>query len=98
VPPYASQPYGARAASSPNPVCITSLVCGILGVLGSVGCLLFGIPLGVVALVTGIIGLSQAREQSGEGKAMAIGGMCCGAVAIVLSLALFLLPFGFGRY
>ena len=92
-------PYGgAGATTGHNPVCVASLATGILGVLGSFGCIVLGFPLGVVAVVTGIIGVAQLRNQPGEGRAMAIAGICCGVVAIVLPFILFVLPFAFSVY
>ena len=79
-------------------MCIVSLTTGILGVLGSFACVVFGLPLGVVAVATGIIGLVQVRDQQGEGRALAIAGVGFGGLAIVLPIVLFLLAFRGGLY
>lgn len=94
----APPPTGPPRTSGPNPLSVVSLTAGILGILGSFGCVVFGIPLGIVAVATGIIGLSQSRGQQGENRTLAIAGLGCGAVAIVLPLVFLLLPFAFGLY
>ncbi len=95
--PYRGQGYSAGAGSGTNPVCVASLVAGMVGILTSAFCFFFSVPIGVVAVVTGIIGLVQIRSP-GEGRGMAIAGLCCGGLAIVLPVAFALLSFGFAFY
>lgn len=76
-----------------NPVCIASLIVGVAGVFGAVFCLILGMPFGIAAVVTGIVGLTQVGGGSALGKAMAIAGICCGFVAFFLPVALLI---GFG--
>ena len=72
------------------------MISGIVGVLAGFCCLIFGIPLGIVAVTLGIIGLAQVRDQQVQGRPMAIAGICCGVAAIVLPIILFVLQLGFG--
>lgn len=59
-------------------------------------CFVLGPPLGIAAVVTGIIGLTQLRAAPDQpGKALAVTGICLGVLAILwlfVSLALFTLP------
>lgn len=63
-----------------NALAIVSLVFGILSLTMGCCCLLY-IPLGLVAVICGILGIANA-EQSG-GKGMAIAGLVCGGLALV---------------
>ncbi len=69
---------------------IGALVCGIIGMLGCP-------PVGIVGLVLGIVAVvkaSQTPERYG-GKGLAIGGICTGAVSILVVpvlLSMILLP------
>lgn len=76
---------------------IGSLVCGILSLVTTVPgccCLPFFIlsgALGLVAVVLGIFGIQQCNQQGHGGKGMAIAGVACGGVALVLTLLLVVL-------
>ena len=56
----------------------------ILGIIANVCC---GFPVGIVALILGIIGLSKSKTMCGNGKGMAIAGIILGAVSIVWGIA-----------
>ncbi len=75
---------------------IISLVCGILGLVGI--CCYGGIPLGIVALVTGFLGLQNVNKDSMNfgGKSMAIAGMALGAAALVLNIIFIVLGIAIG--
>lgn len=60
---------------------IGSLVCGILSFFTC------GV-LGIVAIILGFLGLGKAKEQNGNGKGMAIGGMVTGALGILIGVFL----------
>lgn len=63
-----------------NALAITSLV------LSLVGLLVFGIPCGIGAIITGIIGLIKCNKANQKGKGMAIAGISVGAVDVVMVL------------
>lgn len=68
---------------------MTSLILGISGATGSFCCAFFAIPLGLAAVITGIVGLSQLKAAPAQhGRGHAIAGLCCGAVSLVLPIAL----------
>jgi prepilin-type processing-associated H-X9-DG protein len=78
--PYA-QPDYATAQGAPqqtNGWAVTSLVSGILG---------FCLPLvgGLVAIITGVVGLTRTRDPRVGGKGLAIAGISVGAASILLS-------------
>lgn len=56
----------------------------ILGIIANVCC---GFPVGIVALILGIIGLSKSKTMCGNGKGMAIAGIILGAVSVVWGVA-----------
>ncbi len=75
---------------------IISLVCGILGFVAI--CCYGGIPLGIVALVTGYLGLQNVNKDSINfgGKTMAIVGMALGAAALLLNIIFIILGIAVG--
>jgi DNA-directed RNA polymerase subunit RPC12/RpoP len=79
--PFTMEGTTLEAAGGSNVICVSSLVAGIIGIPT------FCIPLAsVIAIVLGIIGLNQT-SNSGEsaGRGMAIAGIVCGAVGLLLS-------------
>ncbi len=101
--PFASPGYvpnNKSSLSSPPPVSglgIASLVTGVIALITAVpGCcctplfLLSGL-LGLVAVVLGIFGLQECNRGEKSGKGMAIAGLACGGVALVLSVLLMIL-------
>jgi len=75
-------PYGGYAQVAPsigNGLAVTSLVFGIIG---------FCLPIigGLVAIVTGILGLSRTKDPRVGGRGLAIAGLVLGCVSIVVSL------------
>lgn len=59
--------------------------CGLISFIFSmVGIVIFGLICGIVALITGIIGVSTFDAAKQKNKWMAITGLCVGAVEIVI--------------
>jgi hypothetical protein len=93
-------PNDKRLYSSPQQasgLAIASLVTGILALIAALpGCcctplfLLSGV-LGLVAVVTRFFGLQECNRGEKTGKGMAIAGLVCGGIAIVLSVLLTIL-------
>lgn len=69
--------YGPANHTATNGLAVASLVCGILWIGGL---------LSVLALIFGIIALSQIRRQGGRGRGMAIAGTILGGLGIVLGM------------
>lgn len=72
------QPQGFNPQAVTSGKAITSLVCGIVGLL------FFGIVLGPIAAVFGHLALGEIKRNPAQkkGKGMAIAGLVCGYVAI----------------
>ena len=62
---------------------IASLICGIIALVGCCGAWYVGIPCGIAAVICGII---QCKKK--QSKGLAIAGIICGAIGIVLSIVI----------
>ncbi|MGW3606530.1 DUF4190 domain-containing protein [Micromonospora sp. NPDC005161] len=69
---------------------VTSLVFGILGVLG--GWCLFGLPC-LLAVVLGHVGLHDTRNNSKSGRGMAVAGLVLGYVFVAPMIMLTMMVF-----
>ncbi len=67
---------------------ILSLVFGLAAI--TIGWLCFGLPLGILALILGVVALSQIKRNPAlyGGKPLAIGGMVTGGIVLLVHLAL----------
>lgn len=84
--PFTMEGTTIEAAGASNGFCVASLVLGIIGI--PAGCTII-IPL--LAIVFGIIGLSQISSTEGAGgKGMAIAGIICGSLGTLIALATYL--------
>lgn len=61
-----------------NSLCLASFVCSLVGLL------IFGLPLGIVALITGIMGVVKFNSNTEKGKWMGITGICVGTFDIIM--------------
>jgi hypothetical protein len=70
-----------------NPLAIVSMVLGILSIPGCC-CWFASAPMAVAALVLGIIGMGKIRSspQEWKGGGMAIAGVVCASIGLILSL------------
>ncbi|MEO9138425.1 MAG: hypothetical protein ABI345_05100 [Jatrophihabitans sp.] len=85
-PPYGAPPlYGYPTAKAGNGKAVAAMVLGIASILL---CWLSVLDAAVIipAIVFGFLGLAQAKKRGGVGKAMAIAGLACAAVATVLAV------------
>jgi Domain of unknown function (DUF4190) len=71
-----------------NGLAVAALVLGIIGVVAGVTVILFflAFPLGVLALIFGLVGQANARKRDGAGRGQAIAGTVLGGVTIGLSI------------
>ena len=76
-PGYGGYPQPGRS----NGFAIAALVCGLVGLF------LFGVVLGVLALIFGIIGLRRANAGA-SGRGMAIAGIVLGVIDIIVYIVL----------
>jgi hypothetical protein len=52
-------------------------------VVGLIGLLIFGVVMGILAIIFGAVGIGKANKLGGKGKGMAIAGLILGIVDIL---------------
>ena len=79
-----------------NGLAIAALVCGILSILSTCCCALLSLPLALAACVMGGIAMSKVKANPAVygGRGMALGGLICGIVGILMSIAFLALGMG----
>ena len=88
--------YGPPAYGPPNPnqaamgLAIASLALGVIGFTS--GCCCLTLPLPPLAIVLGIIALTQKPDSTA--KTLAIAGIVCGGLSLLLAFLFFLLGMG----
>jgi len=75
VPPPFNPAYAVGPRPSNGPA-VTSLVCGIAGIIPFVPSLL--------ALIFGMVGLNRAKQLGGTGRGMAVSGLILGVLGLIL--------------
>ena len=83
--PFTMEGTTVEASGASNGFCVASLV---LGIIGLPAFCTHVAP--ILALVFGVIGYSQVSKSGGEGggRGMAIAGMICGGIGVLLFLAM----------
>ena len=62
-------------------------VCGLVSFIFSlVGIVVAGLPCGIVATITGIIGLVTFKSETQKGKGFAIAGLTIGIIDVVIMI------------
>ena len=89
-------PMGPGYGPQSNGLAIGSLVCGILALPTTCCCSLASLPLAIAACVMGGLAMQKAKTMPAVygGKGMAIGGLVCGLVALLASIAFLALGMG----
>jgi hypothetical protein len=82
--------YPMRAQSQDQTLPVISLIVGILALL--VGCFLGGIPLGVIAVILGVLALNNEKRDPAKygGRGMAIAGIVTGIIGFLISIFIIL--------
>ncbi|MER7155612.1 DUF4190 domain-containing protein [Streptomyces lydicus] len=89
---YQPTPQGQAGAPAPqaarNGLGIAALILGVLGALSGIPMILFWLagPLGILALIFGLVGRSRAKKGQATNKGVALTGALLGVVAIILSV------------
>ncbi len=84
APSYGSTPAGG---SRSNVMAIIAIVAGVLAILAS--CLWFiAAPLGIAAIVLGVLGRGKAKRGEAGGGGLAMAGIITGAIGLVLTVVL----------
>lgn len=81
--------------STSNGMAVGALITGILS-LPLLFLFGFGVLLGIVAVILGIIAVRRANRGEASGRGMAIGGIVTGAISIVLGILFLILALVFG--
>lgn len=88
--PPPPMPYGDYYAGAPsvmrNGLGVAALITGILGLFGSCS-VVFGVLLGIVAIIFGFVGLGRAKRGQANNGGIATAGIVLGALAIIVSIA-----------
>ena len=88
--PYGAGAYGGYPAQGGTPsqgLAIGSLVCGVLAILTFL-CGLLAIPLGIAAVVLGIVAMNKVKAGTGGGRGLALAGVICGGIGGLISIVL----------
>lgn len=86
----AAQGYGGYATGSPGPssgLAIGALVAGVVALL-MFWCAFVGVPVGIAAVVLGVVALNKVKAGTGGGRGLALAGVITGGVAILVSVVL----------
>ncbi|AOP45468.1 hypothetical protein SL103_03735 [Streptomyces lydicus] len=89
---YQPTPQGPAGAPAPqaarNGLGVAALILGIIGALSGIPMILFWLagPLGVLALIFGLVGRGRAKKGQATNKGVALTGAILGVVAIILSV------------
>ena len=88
TPPAGTQPYGTPPAGPRrNGLGTAALVLGVLAVL-SCWTVIFGLLLGLAAIVLGIIGRKRAKRGEADNGGVATAGLVLGVIGMVLSVVI----------
>ena len=91
-PPAAPMNYSSPGPQKSQGLAIGALICGILSIV--LFCFqIIAIPLALVAIILGIIGMGKAKRGEATGEGMAKTGMILGIVGIALSILITILAF-----
>ena len=85
--------YGPGPQAPKNGLGIAALVLGILAILATITVIgvILGIPLGLLAVILGIVGLRRVGKGLATNKGVAIAGIVTGALGLVVSVAVVVL-------
>lgn len=87
---YAAQGYGGYGTGSglsSSGLSIGALVAGVVALL-LFWCFFVGIPVGIAAVVLGVVALNKVKAGTGGGRGLALAGVVTGGVAILVSVVL----------
>ncbi|GAB4068058.1 hypothetical protein GCM10028777_25930 [Angustibacter speluncae] len=87
--------YGTPAGGSrTNVMAIIAIIAGVLAIIAS--CLWFVAgPLGIAAIVLGVLGRGKAKRGEAGGGGLAMAGIITGAIGLVLTIVLTLIGVSF---
>ncbi len=79
--------YGGYAAGPSNGMAVASMIVGILSIpMTFLYCV--GLPCGIVAIILGHIAYGKARRGEAAGAGLALAGLICGYVSVLLAVGM----------
>ena len=86
--PAAGPGVAPPAVQAKNGLGVAALVCGIVGLVLSLIPLLFvvGLPLAILAIVFGFVGMRRVKRGEATNRGMAITGVVTGLIALVIAI------------
>jgi hypothetical protein len=99
APGYGAQPgygYPAPQGGQNNTLALIGMILGIASI--PTACCYIGLLLGGAGIVLGVLGQKKANELGGAGKGQALAGIVCGAVGVVVEIAILVLAIGFNTF
>jgi hypothetical protein len=75
---------GVPGSNRSNTLGLLAMIFGIVSI--PMLCCYIGLPLGAAAVVLGILGMRKAAAGEASNRGMALAGLICGAIGLVLSL------------
>jgi hypothetical protein len=55
---------------------------------------LLDIPIAILGIIFGAVGIAKANKIGGKGKGAAVAGLICGVIGLILAVALFIYAMG----
>jgi hypothetical protein len=83
--PAAPGAYGTPPPQQNNTIGLLGMIFGIVGIPAAC-CAFLGFLLGAAGIVLGVLGMKRVSEGTASNRGMALAGVICGAVAVVLSI------------
>ena len=88
------QPLPMAGSTQSNTFGLLSMIFGIISI-PLLCCLYIGVPIGIAAVVLGVIGVNKANSGEANNKGMSIAGIACGGSGVLLGLLWIVAVFGF---
>jgi hypothetical protein len=76
-----------QQVSQSNGLAVAGMVLGIIS-LPAVILTFIDVPIAILAIIFGGIGVAKANKIGGKGKGMALAGLICGVLGLIISVAL----------
>ncbi|MFN8016175.1 MAG: DUF4190 domain-containing protein [Acidimicrobiia bacterium] len=98
---YYSNQNGFNVSGPKNdPFAVTAISVGIPSIVFAFCCGIIGLILGIIGIVFGILSLGRIKKSNGMflGKGLAITGISCGSVGIVIFILLIVIQLAIGGF
>jgi len=86
APQHPQSPYAMPAAEPKNGLALAAMIVGIVSLVTLILVWFMAIPVGIVAIVLGVVARREASKRAGLGRGQATAAIICGSIALVLSI------------